>query len=158
MTVNGRAYEEEVPARLTLGDFLRETLDLTATHLGCEHGICGACTVLIDGQAARSCITLAVQMDGCEIETLEGIADLELHPVQVAFWEKHGLQCGYCTPGFVMTLVALSRQENEPTWDDTIAALGGVLCRCTGYVKIVEAARQAIYASSGRDNDQDNAT
>ncbi|HZQ63950.1 MAG TPA: (2Fe-2S)-binding protein [Gaiellaceae bacterium] len=144
MTVNGRTCEADVPARLTLADFVREHLDLTATHLGCEHGVCGACTVLVDGRAARSCILLAVQAEGAQITTLEGVArGSELHPVQRAFWEKHGMQCGFCTPGFVLTVVELLERHPTPTREQVSEALGGHLCRCTGYVKIVEAVDEA---------------
>jgi aerobic-type carbon monoxide dehydrogenase small subunit (CoxS/CutS family) len=144
VTVNGREYEADVPARLTLADFLRERLDLTATHLGCEHGVCGACTVLVDGRTARSCILLAVQVDGSEITTLEGVAsEGELHHVQRAFWEKHGMQCGFCTPGFVLTTLELLERHPRPTREQVSEALGGHLCRCTGYVKIVEAVDEA---------------
>ena len=145
LTVNSRLHEANVPARLTLADFLRERLDLTATHLGCEHGVCGACTVLVDGRTARSCILLAVQADGSEITTLEGVANGdELHPVQRAFWEKHGMQCGFCTPGFVLTTVELLDRHPEPTREQVSEALAGHLCRCTGYVKIVEAVDEAV--------------
>jgi aerobic carbon-monoxide dehydrogenase small subunit len=146
ITVNGVAHTEEVEARLTLADLLRERLDLTATHLGCEHGVCGACTVILDGHAARSCTTFAVQADGAEIRTLEGVAGdgAELHPVQQAFWEKHGMQCGFCTPGIVMSLVELLERERDPSEDAIREALGGHLCRCTGYVKIREAAEEAV--------------
>jgi carbon-monoxide dehydrogenase small subunit len=146
LTVNGVAHTQEVEARLTLADLLRERLDLTATHLGCEHGVCGACTVLVDGHAARSCTTLAVQADGAEIRTLEGVAGDggELHPVQQAFWEKHGLQCGFCTPGIVMSLVELLEREPDPSERAIAEVLGGHLCRCTGYVKIREAADEAV--------------
>ena len=146
VTVNGGARTQEVEARLTLADLLRERLDLTATHLGCEHGVCGACTVIMDGHAARSCTTLAVQADGAEIRTLEGVAaeDGELHPVQQAFWEKHGLQCGFCTPGIVMSLVELLEREPNPSGEAIAEVLGGHLCRCTGYVKIREAAEEAV--------------
>jgi aerobic carbon-monoxide dehydrogenase small subunit len=146
LTVNGLTQSEEVEARLTLADLLRERLDLTATHLGCEHGVCGACTVIVDGHAVRSCTTLAVQADGAEIMTLEGVAPNgeELHPVQQAFWEKHGMQCGFCTPGIVMSLVELLEREPE-AWEGAIReVLGGHLCRCTGYVKIREAAEEAV--------------
>jgi carbon-monoxide dehydrogenase small subunit len=144
VTVNGQVCEGDVPARLTLADFLRERLDLTATHVGCEQGVCGACTVLIDGRTARACLTLAVQADGTEIQTLEGVArDGELHPVQTAFWEKHGLQCGFCTPGMIMTTLELLERHPEPTREQTVDALGGVLCRCTGYVKIVESVEES---------------
>jgi len=146
VTVNGTSHSEHVEARLTLADLLRERLDLTATHLGCEHGVCGACTVLVDGHAARSCTTLAVQADGAEIRTLEGLAadGAELHPVQQAFWEKHGMQCGFCTPGIVMSLVELLESDPQPSEDAIADTLGGHLCRCTGYVKIREAAREAV--------------
>jgi carbon-monoxide dehydrogenase small subunit len=144
VTVNGLLREAEVPARLTLADFLRERLDLTAVHLGCEHGVCGACTVLVDGETARSCILLAVQVDGCEVRTLEGVSTGgELHPVQQAFWEKHGMQCGFCTPGIVLTTLELLEHHPLPTRDEISEWLGGHLCRCTGYVKIVEAIEEA---------------
>jgi aerobic-type carbon monoxide dehydrogenase small subunit (CoxS/CutS family) len=146
VTVNGVARTEEVEARLTLADLLRERLDLTATHLGCEHGVCGACTVIVGGHAVRSCTTLAVQADGAEILTLEGVAadGEELHPVQKAFWEKHGMQCGFCTPGIVMSLVELLERDHDPSKEAIAEVLGGHLCRCTGYVKIREAAEEAV--------------
>ena len=136
----------DLPAYLTLADLLRERLDLTATHLGCEHGVCGACTVIVDGHAVRSCTTLAVQADGAEILTLEGVAanGEELHPVQQAFWEKHGMQCGFCTPGIVMSLVELLERDQDPSKEAIAEVLGGHLCRCTGYVKIREAAEEAV--------------
>jgi aerobic-type carbon monoxide dehydrogenase small subunit (CoxS/CutS family) len=144
LTVNGVAHETEVPARLTLADFLRERLDLTATHLGCEHGVCGACTVLVEGETARSCILLAVQVDGAEVTTLEGVArGGELHPVQRAFWEKHGMQCGFCTSGFVISVLELLTRSPEPSRVEVSQWLGGHLCRCTGYVKILEAVDEA---------------
>jgi aerobic-type carbon monoxide dehydrogenase small subunit (CoxS/CutS family) len=144
ITVNGRPREDDVPARLSLADFLRERLDLTATHLGCEHGVCGACTVRINGETARSCIVLAVQADGAEVTTLEGVsADGELHPVQQAFWDKHGMQCGFCTPGIVMSTLELLEHHPEPSHEQIKEWLGGHLCRCTGYVKIVEAVEEA---------------
>jgi aerobic-type carbon monoxide dehydrogenase small subunit (CoxS/CutS family) len=144
VTVNGREHVAEVPARLTLADFLRERLDLTATHLGCEHGVCGACTVRIDGETARSCIVLAVQADGAEVATLEGVSgDGELHPVQRAFWEKHGMQCGFCTPGIVLTTLELLEHHPQPSREQIAEWLAGHLCRCTGYVKIVEAIEEA---------------
>jgi carbon-monoxide dehydrogenase small subunit len=154
VTVNGTEHEAEVAARLTLADFLREHLDLTATHLGCEHGVCGACTVLLDGETARACITLAAQVDGADIVTLEGIAadGQELHPVQQAFWDRHGMQCGFCTPGFILSTIELLRERPDPTRAQIDEALGGHLCRCTGYVKIVEAVDQAaerLRAGSG---------
>jgi aerobic-type carbon monoxide dehydrogenase small subunit (CoxS/CutS family) len=144
LAVNGVAHEAEVPARLTLADFLRERLDLTATHLGCEHGVCGACTVLVDGETARSCLLLAVQVDGAEVTTLEGVArGEELHPVQRAFWEKHGMQCGFCTPGIVISVLELLERSPEPSRAEVSQWLGGHLCRCTGYVKILEAVDEA---------------
>ena len=157
VTVNGREHTEEVEARLTLADFLRERLDLTATHLGCEHGVCGACTVLIDGKPARSCLTLAVQAEGAEIRTLEGLADpgAELHPVQQGFWEKHGMQCGFCTPGIVMSVVELLERDPDPSDEAIASALGGHLCRCTGYVKIREAVHEAVRLRSGSPSPQE---
>ena len=150
VTVNGLLREAEVPARLTLADFLRERLDLTAAHLGCEHGVCGACTVLVDGETARSCILLAVQVDGCEVRTLEGVSTGgELHPVQQAFWEKHGMQCGFCTSGIVLTTLELLEHHPQPTRDEISEWLGGHLCRCTGYVKIVEAIEEAARLLAG---------
>jgi aerobic carbon-monoxide dehydrogenase small subunit len=134
-----------VPTRLTLADFLREELDLTGTHLGCEYGVCGACTVQVDGQAARSCTLLAVQADGCEVITVEGLASEErLTPVQQAFWEKHGMQCGFCTSGFVMTITHLLKERPNPTDEEIADWLNGNLCRCTGYTKIAEAVHEAI--------------
>jgi aerobic carbon-monoxide dehydrogenase small subunit len=146
LSVNGRRHAERVEARMTLADLLRERLDLTATHLGCEHGVCGACTVLIDGEPARSCTTLAVQADGAEVRTLEGVArsDGELHPVQRGFWERHGMQCGFCTPGIVMSVVALLERDPQPDEEAIRDVLGGHLCRCTGYVKIREAVDEAV--------------
>ena len=128
-----------------------ERLDLTATHLGCEHGVCGACTILLDGETARSCIMLAAQADGSEITTLEGVVaeDEDLHPVQQAFWDRHGLQCGFCTPGIIMSTLELLREHPQPTREQIDDALGGHLCRCTGYVKIVEAVEQAAGVLSG---------
>jgi carbon-monoxide dehydrogenase small subunit len=153
VTVNGVRHEADLPARMTLADFLRERLDLTATHLGCEHGVCGACTVLVDGEAARSCLMLAAQAHGAAITTLEGVgSDRELHPVQQAFWERHGMQCGFCTPGIIMTTLELLEHNPQPTREQINDALGGHLCRCTGYVKIVEAVEHAaaeLAASTG---------
>ncbi len=145
LTVNGMRQEREVEARLTLADFLRQELGLTGTHLGCEHGVCGACTVLIDGHTARSCLTFAVQADGCEIATVEGLAtaDGELNVLQRAFQEHHGLQCGFCTPGMLMTLTELLRDNPDPTEDEVRDVLTGNLCRCTGYSGIVNAALDA---------------
>jgi carbon-monoxide dehydrogenase small subunit len=150
LTVNGRAYERMVEPRKTLADFLREDLELTGTHVGCEHGVCGACTVLHDGQPVRACLLLAVQMDGESIETVEGLADGErLHPLQQAFWDHHGLQCGFCTPGILMTAKALLAENPRPTDAEIREAISGNLCRCTGYHFIVEAIRAAAARSDG---------
>ncbi|QDX80119.1 (2Fe-2S)-binding protein [Denitratisoma sp. DHT3] len=144
--VNGIRYEREVEARLTLADFLRHELALGGTHVGCEHGICGVCTVLIDGRSARSCLTLAVQIDGAEVTTVEGLRNREtggLHPIQQAFVEAHGLQCGFCTPGFIMTTLELLRENPDPSEEEIKEALGGNLCRCTGYQSILESVKLA---------------
>lgn len=144
LTVNGRTAERTVEVRKTLADFLREDLELTGTHLGCEHGVCGACTVLLNGEPVRSCLMFAVQANGAEIDTVEGLASGEtLHPVQAAFRDHHGLQCGFCTPGFLMSAVALLRAVPQPTDEQIIETLGGHLCRCTGYQGIIEAVRAA---------------
>jgi len=145
VTVNGRKHDLEVEGRLTLADMLRHRLHLTGTHLGCEHGVCGACTVLVDGRSARSCLMLAVQTDGKSVETVEGLAaaDGTLHPIQDAFIEHHGLQCGYCTPGMLMTLVELLRTGTELSEPVVREAISGNLCRCTGYQGIVDAALTA---------------
>jgi len=145
ITVNARAYASDVEPRLLLSDFLRHDLRLTGTHVGCEHGVCGACTVLVDGEPARSCLMLAVQADGTEITTVEGLApDRErLHPIQEAFWDAHGLQCGFCTSGMLISALALLRQEPHPSDTQIRAALSGNLCRCTGYQNIVKAVRLA---------------
>jgi len=142
--VNGGRVELTVPVRKTLADALRDDLGLTGTHLGCEHGVCGACTILLDGQAVRSCLMLAVQADGHEVRTVEGLSDGEhLHPIQEAFWETHGLQCGFCTPGFLMTIEAFLRENPHPTEDEIREAIAGNLCRCTGYVNIIKAVQVA---------------
>jgi aerobic carbon-monoxide dehydrogenase small subunit len=145
LTVNGQPYEREVDARLTLADLLRHELALTGTHVGCEHGVCGACTVLIDDRTARSCLTFAVQADGCEITTVEGLAPAEgeLNVLQQAFQDLHGLQCGFCTPGILMTLTELLRDNPDPTESEVRDVLTGNLCRCTGYAGIVSAALEA---------------
>jgi carbon-monoxide dehydrogenase small subunit len=142
VTVNGTVYEREVEPRLLLSDFLRHELGLTGTHVGCEHGVCGACTILFDGEAARSCLTLAVQADGHELTTVEGMAPGPgaLHPIQQAFWDAHGLQCGFCTPGILLTLVPFLRDNPAPSEAAVREAISGNLCRCTGYQHIVEAA------------------
>jgi len=142
VSVNGVRRDAEVPVRLTLADFLRQQLELTGTHLGCEHGVCGACTVLLDGRSVRSCLMLAVQANGRAITTVEGLAPADggLHPLQEAFREHHGLQCGFCTPGMLTTLVEFLRDNPEPTAEQVRVAISGNLCRCTGYQGIVEAA------------------
>jgi carbon-monoxide dehydrogenase small subunit len=144
MVVNGVAREADAEARMTLADFLRERLGLTGTHLGCEHGVCGACTVLVDGAAVRSCLMLAVQARRHEVRTVEGLADGErLHPVQQAFRECHGFQCGFCTPGFVMATVALLDEDPAPDEATIRETLSGNICRCTGYESIVDGVLRA---------------
>src|ERR1700739_3476487 len=136
--VNGIAYERDVESRLLLGDFLREELRLTGTHFGCEHGVCGACTVLVNGETVRSCLMFAVQADGAEITTVEGIGTAErMHPLQQAFWDNHGLQCGFCTPGILMTSLELLKSNPQPNEQEVRLALSGNICRCTGYQNIV---------------------
>jgi carbon-monoxide dehydrogenase small subunit len=149
LTVNGQAREATVEPRVTLADFLREQLRLTGTHLGCEHGVCGACTVLVDGAAVRSCLMFAVQAQGAEVTTVEGIGspDGGLSPVQAAFRDCHGLQCGFCTPGFVVSVTAFLRENPNPTDTEIREALSGNLCRCTGYQGILKAVRQAADAA-----------
>lgn len=146
--VNGIARRASVPPRLTLADYLRGDCGLTGTHLGCEHGVCGACTALVDGEAVRSCLVFAVQADGSEVTTVEGIAspDGELSPVQRAFREHHGLQCGFCTPGFIVSVTAFLEENPKPTDEEIREALSGNLCRCTGYQGIVNAVRAAAEA------------
>ena len=143
ITVNGNARSDMVAARLTLADYLRERCGLTGTHLGCEHGVCGACTVLLDGDAVRACLMFAVQTDGHEVITIEGLspADGSLTPVQAAFREHHGLQCGFCTPGYVVSVTAFLRDHPDPTDDEIRESLSGNLCRCTGYQGIIAAVR-----------------
>jgi carbon-monoxide dehydrogenase small subunit len=140
-TVNGRRYERQVEARMLLSDFIRHELNLTGTHVGCEHGVCGVCTILLDGQPVRSCLLFAVQADGRALQTVEGLAADEdaLHPLQQAFWEAHGLQCGFCTPGILMTLIPFLEENPQPTEQDIREAISGNLCRCTGYQHIVNA-------------------
>jgi aerobic carbon-monoxide dehydrogenase small subunit len=152
VAVNGTDYTREVEPRLLLSDFLRHELGLTGTHVGCEHGVCGACTVLADGKAIRSCLTLAVQMDGAQITTVEGLApaDGELHPLQEAFREAHGLQCGFCTAGFLMTLVPYLAEHPDPSEAEIREALSGNICRCTGYQNIVKAVQLAAARGVGR--------
>ena len=156
VTVNGQRYAATVEVRLSLVDFLRETCGLTGTHVGCEHGVCGACTVLLDGDGVRSCLVLAVQADGAEILTVEGLATLtptlpegereQLHPLQAAFWEHHGLQCGYCTPGMLISALELLREHPDPDEATIREELSGNLCICTGYVNIVRAVQAAAVA------------
>jgi aerobic-type carbon monoxide dehydrogenase small subunit (CoxS/CutS family) len=144
LTVNGKLYERTVEPRTTLVDFLRVELELTGTHVGCEHGVCGACTILWDGKAVRSCIMLAVQADGSQIDTVEGLStDGELHPIQQAFLEEHGLQCGFCTPGFLMSVRELLERTPDPTDEEIRDTLGGQICRCTGYQSIFAAVKSA---------------
>ncbi len=144
VTVNGRRYERSVEARLLLSDFLRHDIGLTGTHVGCEHGVCGACTVLLDGEPVRSCLMFAVQADGHGVETVEGLGQEDaLHPLQQAFRESHALQCGFCTPGILMTLVPFLRDHSAPSEQEIREALSGNLCRCTGYANLVEAVRLA---------------
>ena len=144
LTVNGDDISREVPVRMTLADFLRHELELTGTHLGCEHGVCGACTILMNGRTARSCLTLAVQADGQSIDTIEGMADGDdLSPLQQAFIDQHGLQCGFCTPGMLATITELLNTNPDPTEQEVREWLAGNACRCTGYQGIVDAALAA---------------
>ena len=144
VTVNGTPHTADVEPRLLLADFLRENLDLTGTHVGCEHGICGACTILMNGDSVRSCLTFAVQADGTKIETVESLGDIDaLGPLQEAFREKHALQCGFCTPGMLMTATDMLRKYKLETDDDIRDGLSGNICRCTGYQNIVAAVRSA---------------
>jgi carbon-monoxide dehydrogenase small subunit len=143
--VNGDTYERTVPARLLLSDFIRNELRLTGTHLGCEHGVCGCCTILLDGQAVRSCLMFTVQASGHELVTVEGLAPApgKLHPLQEAFRQEHALQCGYCTPGFLTTLIPFLQANPDPSEVEIREALSGNLCRCTGYQNIVKAVQRA---------------
>jgi carbon-monoxide dehydrogenase small subunit len=143
LVVNGSRHERSIEARLLLSDFLRHELGLTGTHVGCEHGVCGACTVLLDGEPVRSCLMFAVQADGHEVRTVEGLANGDgLHPLQEAFHASHALQCGFCTPGILMTLVAFLRDNPNPGEQQIREAISGNLCRCTGYANIVEAVKR----------------
>ncbi len=165
LRVNGTEHRGQVEPRTLLVDFLREDLGLTGSHVGCEHGICGACTILINGEAARSCLILAVQANGAELMTVEGLAsqageppalpgkDDQLHPLQAAFWEHHGLQCGFCTPGMLMTAYDLLRTNAMPSEEEIRAGLSAVLCRCTGYQGIVEAVQAAAETLRARRGD-----
>jgi carbon-monoxide dehydrogenase small subunit len=156
LTVNGKPTVATVPVRKLLSDFVREDLLLTGTHVGCEHGVCGACTILVDGAPTRACLMFAVQADGADLETIEGLAAgaEDLHPIQQAFWEKHGLQCGFCTPGMVLTAKALLEENPDPTEQEVRLGLAGNICRCTGYVFIVDAvlaAAETMRAADGAD-------
>ena len=151
VTVNGLAETAEVEPRLLLADFLRENLDLTGTHVGCEHGICGACTVLMNGDSVRACLTFAVQADGAEVETVESLGSIDaLGPLQEAFRENHALQCGFCTPGMLMTATDMLRKYPLETDDDIRDGLSGNICRCTGYQNIVAAVRSAVDKRDGK--------
>jgi carbon-monoxide dehydrogenase small subunit len=148
LTINGKPYSAEVEPRMLLSDMIRDELGLTGTHVGCEHGVCGACTVLFNGRPSRSCLMFGVQADGAEIITVEGLAgeNGELHPVQQAFWDKHGLQCGFCTPGMLVTAAHFLANNPNPTRDEIREAISGNLCRCTGYQNIVDAIEAAAEA------------
>jgi carbon-monoxide dehydrogenase small subunit len=145
LTINGREYRGTVEPRKLLSDFLRDDLSLTGTHVGCEHGVCGACTIQLNGEPVRSCLLFAVQAGGAVLKTVEGLAPSagELHPLQDKFWELHGLQCGFCTPGLLLTAEALLKEVPQPTEDQIREWIGGNLCRCTGYVNIVSAIQEA---------------
>jgi carbon-monoxide dehydrogenase small subunit len=148
VTVNGTRYERTVEPRLLLSDFLRHDLGLTGTHVGCEHGVCGACTVLFDGEPVRSCLMFAVQASGHEVTTVEALGTPDnLHPIQQAFWDAHGAQCGFCTPGVLMTLVPFLEENPDPSESQIREAIAGNLCRCTGYQHIVDAAKLAADAA-----------
>lgn len=151
LRVNGEDHEVTVPVRLTLADLLRTRLSLTGTHLGCEHGVCGACTVLVDGASARSCLILAVQADGTEVTTVEGLAEPDgtMSPIQRAFMEHHALQCGYCTPGFLTSITEFLRENPDPTRQEATEAVSGNICRCTGYSGIVDATLAAAAEMRG---------
>ena len=144
VTVNGQVYERQVEPRLLLSDFIRHDLGLMGTHVGCEHGMCGACTIIFDGEPVRSCLMFAVQANGHDIKTVESLGTPEkMHPLQEAFHEKHGLQCGFCTPGVLMTVVPFLEQNPHPTEDEIREAIDGNICRCTGYEKIIESVQEA---------------
>ena len=144
LKVNGTEYQGRAEPRMSLADFLRGELDLTGTHLGCEHGVCGACTILFNGDAVRSCLLLAVQADGAELMTVEGLArGEELHPLQQAFQDNHALQCGFCTPGILMTALAFLRDTPNPSEEQVREGISGNICRCTGYMPIIQAILQA---------------
>jgi len=150
VTVNGTRHERAVEPRRLLCDFIRHDLGLTGTHVGCEHGVCGMCTVLLDGQTARSCLTFTVQADGAQITTVEALGTpAKLHPLQQAFWEKHGLQCGYCTPAMLLAAVELLGNNPSPTRGEISEAMSAILCRCTGYQTIVDAVESAAFVMKG---------
>jgi aerobic carbon-monoxide dehydrogenase small subunit len=150
VTANGETRSGTVEPRRLLCDFIREDLHLTGTHVGCEQGVCGACTILLDGEPVRSCLMFAVQVDGARIETVESLGTPEdLHPLQTAFWEKHGLQCGFCTPGMLLTAKVLLERNPSPSEDEIRVALAGNICRCTGYVFIIDAVRYAAELMAG---------
>jgi len=154
INVNGKTYERSVEARMNLADFLRQEINLTGTHIGCEHGVCGACTVLVDGASVRACIMLALQANGRNVETIESVAafDGTLNPIQAALSKHHGLQCGYCTPGIVMTMTEMQRERADGSWNENEirTALSGNLCRCTGYQGIIDAALEVLGTSNPR--------
>ena len=163
LMVNGQPFQASVEPRTTLVDMLRTNLALTGTHVGCEHGVCGACTILLDGKAVRSCLMLAMQADGASLMTVEGLAeDGKLHPIQEAFMEQHGLQCGFCTPGFLMATFDLLQQSPNPSDSEIREALGGQICRCTGYQSIIDsvcvAAQKLREAGSGQRPREDGAS
>jgi aerobic-type carbon monoxide dehydrogenase small subunit (CoxS/CutS family) len=150
VTINGRRYRGEVEPRKLLTDFLRDDLGLTGTHVGCEHGVCGACTVLLNREPVRSCLMFAVQVNGAELQTIEGLAPnvTELHPLQEKFWELHGLQCGFCTPGILLTALALLREVPHPSEEQIREWISGNLCRCTGYDNIIKSIQEAAKTMS----------
>jgi carbon-monoxide dehydrogenase small subunit len=162
VTVNGKAHRAEIEPRVSLAEFLRETLNLTGTHLGCEHGVCGACTVMVDGEAVRSCLMLAVQANGREVTTTEGLAapGASLHPIQEAFRNNHALQCGFCTPGMMISIAAFLQDNPDPTETELREAISGNICRCTGYQGIVAAGLEAAAVLRGapRPNDPEAGT
>lgn len=158
VSINGRRYRASVESRKTLADFIREDAHLLGTKLGCEHGVCGSCTILLDDAPARSCLTLAVQANGHRVRTVESLNDgPDLNPLQLAFREQHGLQCGFCTAGFLMTATALLEENPAPTRDDIVETVSGSLCRCTGYQTIIAAIEQAASEANGDDTDEDAA-
>jgi carbon-monoxide dehydrogenase small subunit len=150
LTINGQRYERRVSTRKNLADFLREEIGLTGTHVGCEHGVCGACTVFVDGSLVRSCLTLAVQCESRAITTIEGLGRQDLHVVQNAFWDHHALQCGFCTPGMVLTVIDLISRSSNPSEGEVRASLSGNICRCTGYQFIVDATLAAARELGGQ--------